>query len=88
MPPVEHGHASTEREARHAADLARQIAERANLAKSQFVTALSHELRTPLQAITGFTENLQTLDLSPTRETPPPRSQDCERVKGLGGELV
>ena len=61
---VEHNQASTEREARHKADLARQTAERANLAKSQFVTALSHELRTPLQAITGFTENLQTLDLS------------------------
>jgi signal transduction histidine kinase len=62
---VEHDEAATEREARHLADLARQTAERANLAKSQFVTALSHELRTPLQAITGFTENLQSLDLSP-----------------------
>lgn len=62
---VEHDQASKEREARHEADLARQSAEHANLAKSQFVTALSHELRTPLQAITGFTENLQTLDLSP-----------------------
>ena len=62
---VEHDQASKERAARHKADLARQTAERANLAKSQFVTALSHELRTPLQAITGFTENLQTLDLSP-----------------------
>ncbi len=62
---VEHDHASNERDARHEADLARQTAERANLAKSQFVTALSHELRTPLQAITGFTENLQNLDLSP-----------------------
>jgi signal transduction histidine kinase len=62
---VEHDEAAKEREARHRADLARQTAERANLAKSQFVTALSHELRTPLQAITGFTENLQSLDLSP-----------------------
>jgi signal transduction histidine kinase len=62
---VEHDQAANEREARHEADLARQSAEHANLAKSQFVTALSHELRTPLQAITGFTENLQTLDLSP-----------------------
>jgi signal transduction histidine kinase len=61
---VEHGRVADEREARHAAELARQTAERANLAKSQFVTSLSHELRTPLQAITGFTENLQTLDLS------------------------
>ncbi len=62
---VEHDRASKEREARHEADLARQSAERANHAKSQFVTALSHELRTPLQAITSFTENLQTLDLAP-----------------------
>ena len=62
---VEHARASKERDARHAAELARHAAERANLAKSQFVTALSHELRTPLQAITGFTENLQKLDLSP-----------------------
>jgi signal transduction histidine kinase len=62
---VEHDQAAIEREARHEAELARQSAEHANLAKSQFVTALSHELRTPLQAITGFTENLRTLDLSP-----------------------
>lgn len=62
---VEHDRAFREREARHVADLARQTAERANHAKSQFVTALTHELRTPLQAITGLTENLRTLDLSP-----------------------
>lgn len=62
---IEHDRASREREARHQAELARQSAEHANLAKSQFVTALSHELRTPLQAITGFVENLQTLELSP-----------------------
>ncbi len=62
---IEHDRAAEEREARHRAELARQSAERANLAKSQFVTALSHELRTPLQSITSFTENLQTLDLSP-----------------------
>lgn len=61
---IEHDRAAREREARHAAELARQSAERANHAKSQFVTSLSHELRTPLQAITGLTENLQTLDLS------------------------
>jgi len=79
---VEHEQAATEREARHEADLARQSAERANLAKSQFVTALSHELRTPLQAITGFTENLQTLDLSPAQ-----RHAALERI-GLGAAHI
>ncbi|MCB0965365.1 MAG: GAF domain-containing sensor histidine kinase [Ilumatobacter sp.] len=64
---VAHDGAAREREARHIAELARQTAERANHAKSQFVTALSHELRTPLQSITGFTESLRTLDLSPHR---------------------
>ena len=61
---VQHDRASKERVARAEAELARQTAERANLAMSQFVTALSHELRTPLQAIAGFTENLQNIDLT------------------------
>lgn len=64
---VAHDGAASERAARHVAELARQSAERANHAKSQFVTSLSHELRTPLQSITGFTESLKTLDLSPER---------------------
>ena len=64
---VAHDGAASERVARHIAELARQSAERANHAKSQFVTSLSHELRTPLQSITGFTESLKTLDLSPER---------------------
>jgi signal transduction histidine kinase len=80
---VEHGQASAEREARHVADLARQTAERANLAKSQFVTALSHELRTPLQAITGFTENLQTLDLSPDQ-----RNVALDRIKLASAHIL
>ena len=61
--------AEAERRARREAELAREAAEAASRAKSDFLSALSHELRTPLQAVTGFTELLGTLDLSPGRRT-------------------
>jgi signal transduction histidine kinase/CheY-like chemotaxis protein len=45
--------------ARHAAEQAGHAADRANLAKSEFLSRMSHELRTPLNAILGFGQLLE-----------------------------
>ena len=46
--------------------MAKSAAEKANLAKSDFLSSMSHELRTPLNAILGFAQLIESGDPAPT----------------------
>ncbi len=52
---------------------AKLVAEKANLAKSSFISSMSHELRTPLNAILGFAQLLEA-------GTPPPTDVQMVRL--------
>jgi len=47
-------------------EIAKSAAEKANLAKSDFLSSMSHELRTPLNAILGFAQLMESASPTPT----------------------
>ena len=54
-------------------EAARALAEKANLAKSDFLSSMSHELRSPLNAILGFAQLMES-------ESPAPSSSQQESI--------
>jgi PAS domain S-box-containing protein len=55
---------------------AKSVAEKANLAKSAFLSSMSHELRTPLNAILGFAQLLEA-------GSPPPTDAQFVRLRQI-----
>ncbi|MDZ4813040.1 MAG: response regulator [Pseudomonadota bacterium] len=78
-------HDSSERKrVEQALQSATAAAEKANLAKSEFLSSMSHELRTPLSAILGFAQLIESGPPAPT----PAQEQSIDRIRQAGWYLL
>jgi PAS domain S-box-containing protein len=63
---------------------AKSVAEKANLAKSDFLSSMSHELRTPLNAILGFAQVVESGSPAPT----PSQKRSLDQILKAGWYLL
>lgn len=69
----------------HDLEVAKEVAESANLAKSQFLANMSHELRTPMHAILSFTSfGMEEIDTAPKED----QLKYFTRIKDSGNRLL
>ena len=76
---------TTERHAAESALQAKEVAERANAAKTEFLSRMSHELRTPLNAVLGFA---QLMALDHTDPLPAAQRARVAHIQAAGWHLL
>jgi PAS domain S-box-containing protein len=72
------------RQTNAALESAKLAAEKANLAKSDFLSSMSHELRSPLNAILGFAQLMESGSPSPT----PAQKESIDQILHAGWYLL
>src|SRR5688500_6330088 len=63
---------------------AKLTAEKANLAKSEFLSSMSHELRSPLNAILGFAQLMESASPVPNKY----QKERIDQILHAGGDLL